>query len=201
MELIIASQNSHKVAELREILKELFPSLSIRSLFDFQKFTQQDAVYGSFEESAAAKALHAAKTLNAICLADDSGIVIPALSQHGGSLRRYENNQSLITARTKKLLEELQGLNELQRSAYLECSLALATPQKLERVVSQRIEGLIAEKESGKLTFEFDTIFIKYDYNKTLGELPQSIRNRISHRRKALEKLIPTLDRLIRTSA
>lgn len=197
MELIIASQNSHKVAELREILKELFPQLTVLSLFDFQKFIPKDCTHTSFEENAIAKALHAATTLQKICLSDDSGIVIPSLSQQ---LYRYENNQSLATLRTKKLLEEMQGLNELQRGAYLECSLAIATPQKLERAVSQRIEGLVAEKERGRLTFEFDTIFMKYDYNKTLGELTPSVRNRISHRRKALEKLLPTIERLIRRS-
>lgn len=197
MELIIASQNSMKVAELREILKELFPQITTLSLFDFQKFTPVGCTHSSFEENATAKALHAATSLQKICLADDSGIVIPSLSQQ---LYRYENNQSLATLRTKKLLEEMQGLNELQRGAYLECCLAIATPQKLERAVSQRIEGLIAEKERGKLTFEFDTIFMKYDYNKTLGELTPSVRNRISHRRKALEKLLPTIERLIRKS-
>ena len=63
--------------------------------------------------------------------------------------------------------------------------------------VASRAEGLIAEEERGKITFEFDTIFIKYDYSKTIGELPPSVKSRVSHRRKAFEKILPSIESLL----
>ena len=87
---------------------------------------------------------------------------------------------------------------EGERDAYLECAIAIASPHELKRVVTARTEGRLAEVERGKIMFEFDTIFIKHDYSKTIGELAPSIRARISHRRKAVERLLPLIETLLR---
>jgi XTP/dITP diphosphohydrolase len=197
MEVVIASLNTHKVYELRECLKELMPTLQVLSLFDFPKFLPIECKFSSFEENAKAKALHAAQMLQKPCICDDSGIVIPAFGKVGASLtRRYDHTASSPIAETRKLLQEMSSFKDLERQAYLECSLALAVPSGLLQSTTQRVEGIITEEERGTITFEFDTIFMKHDYSKTLGELPQSVKARISHRKKALEKIVPFLERL-----
>lgn len=197
MELVIASCNSQKVLELRTILKELVPELQVLSLFDFPAYKQIDAKTSSFEENAKEKALHAAKALQKVCLSDDSGIVVPSLGKIGSTLqRRYQSEKNSAVIETKKLLHDMQSLKDVERHAYLECAIAVASPDEIKKVVSARSEGVVAEQERGKLAFEFDTIFIKCDYGKTIGELPRGVRERISHRRKAIQQLLPTLEQL-----
>jgi len=191
MQIVIASLNTNKIQELREGLKMLLPQLEVLSLFDFPQYKRPKVEEDSFEKSAAFKAQHAATELQKVCLADDSGIIVPQLGR-----RPYQHEVDSRSKETKKLLEEMRSFRDLERAAYLECSLALATPAALVKAVSQRTEGVLTEEERGKLTFEFDTIFMKHDYSKTLGELSPSVRSRISHRRKALEKILPALERL-----
>lgn len=194
MELVIASLNSHKVQELREALKAILPDLQVLSLFDFPHYARAISEQVTFTENAEAKAIHAAAALKKVCLADDSGIVVPALQKTGNEvIRRYQHKSNSPIAQTKKLLEETRTLNGIERQAYLECSLALANADGLLKSVTQRSEGYLAEEERGKITFEFDTIFVKHDYSKTLGELTPSVKARISHRRKALEKLLSAI--------
>lgn len=199
MDLVIASNNSHKVRELRAALGELAPFIQVLSLYDFPSYkpSRTEAVADSFEENAMQKARAAAVALNKITLADDSGIIVPALAKVGAKFtRRYEHTDESATKQTRKLLEEMRSFKDLERQAYLECCLAIATPQGTLYKATSRTEGVLAEDERGKITFEFDTLFIKHDYSKTLGELAPSIRDRISHRRKALEKLVVALSSL-----
>jgi len=200
MELVIASFNSHKVQELREALKVLAPHVQVMSLFDFPQYRRpDDAAFDSFEEQAKAKALHASSALKKVCLADDSGIIVPALQKVGAKLlRRYQHDTNSHIEQTKKLLDEIKSFKDLERQAYLECSLAIAAPSGKIKCVTQRSEGYLADEERGKINFEFDSIFIKHDYRKTLGELTSSVKNRISHRRKALEKLIAAIEQFVR---
>lgn len=191
MQLVIASLNTSKIQELREGLKALLPQLEVLSLFDFPQYKRPDQKEESFEKSALFKAEHAARELQKICLADDSGIVVPQLGR-----RPYQNESDSRSKETKRLLEEMHAFRDLERAAVLECALALATPTGVVKVVSQRCEGVLIEEERGRMTFEFDTIFMKHDYSKTLGELAPSVRSRISHRRKALEKILPALERV-----
>jgi XTP/dITP diphosphohydrolase len=196
MELVIASENTQKVHEIRNMLKEVAPSLLVLSLFDFpnfrHNFSHDLADVDSFEENAKAKALFAATSLGKACLADSSGIVVPALLKAGSkSYRRFEHPSKSPISQTKALLQEMKNYADLERQSYLECSLAIASPKGDVKSVIQRQEGLIADEAKGETSFEFDSIFIKHDYSKTLGELAPSVRARISHRRKALEKLLP----------
>jgi len=195
MELVIASSNCTKVRELRTILEELFPDLRIRSLLDFPDFQGLEEMKESFEENAIAKAAWAAEQLNRPAVADESGLVIPYLGDEVISLERKKGlDKSKKLPDTKSILTELQNTAESNRVAFLECVLAFAVPEKgCIRSCSARIEGYIAEEEKGPASFDFSSIFIKYDYSKRLAELPESVLARISHRRKACEKLRPSI--------
>ena len=190
--LILATTNSFKIRELRTVLQELFPTLAIRSLLDFPQFHPEEVSGQTFEENAVAKALAAAAVLQQPCLADDSGLVIPYFGDYADSLRRKRLQPAgKKLPDTKQLLVDLRGVED--RTAFLECALAFAIPDGTVKSASARMEGTIASKESGPSSFDFPSIFIKFEYSKTLAELPDSVCDRISHRRKACEKLWPSL--------
>ncbi len=196
IQLVIASQNVHKVREFRTMLKHL-PQLDLLSLCDFPDYVPLPETGSSFEEIAIAKAVHAAQTLQQFVLAEDSGLVVPALGGAPGIFSaRYAGENATDLDNRKKLLEEMRHLLDDDRCAYFECWIAFASPEGLQKCTRGTCEGKIALSEKGNNGFGYDSLFIKHEYNKTFAELEESIKNRISHRRKALDKLLPTLESL-----
>lgn len=176
MELVIGSNHSGTIYELRYALKELIPRLSVLSLFDFPKHPLSDPSV-------------LATTLNRSILTEHSTLMVPKLQCEFPTL------SDCPSAETKKLLALLEGSVEEERFAYLTSTLTLFTPSGRCHQTSQRMEGFLSNEEKGSTTFAFDTIFIKHDYLKTLGEIEATLRARISPRRKALERLLPVLER------
>lgn len=196
MQLILASSNVHKIRELRAILKPL-KHIDCLSLLDFPHYIPPEESGATFEENAILKATHAAKTLGQWALADDSGLVVPALQGSPGVLsRRYAGELATDKDNRIKLLHEMRHLEPHHRQAYFECVIALASPDKLYKCTRGISEGMIADQDRGSQGFGYDSLFIKHEYGKTFAELEETIKNRISHRRKALDKIIPVLESL-----
>jgi XTP/dITP diphosphohydrolase len=196
LELVIASTNIHKVREFRTLLKAL-SGFDLLSLSDFPDYAPPKETGKTFEENASLKAIHAAKTLNRWVIADDSGLVVPALNGAPGIFSaRYAGNDATDLENRKKLLDEMQHLIDEDRQAFFECSLALASPAGLKKCVKGICEGGLLTKDRGGGGFGYDPLFVKHGYNKTFAELGDSIKNRISHRRKALDKMILSLESL-----
>jgi XTP/dITP diphosphohydrolase len=196
MELVIATHNLHKVREIREMLKNL-PQLDILSLLNFPDYDLPPETGKSFEENASLKAKHASNALKKWVLADDSGLVVPSLKgQPGIHSKRYASDDATDSENRQKLLKEMENFQDLQRSAYFECCLVLAGPKGIHKTVHGTVEGTIADKEKGRNGFGYDPLFIKNDYDKTFAELDEQTKNRISHRRKALDKLLSALESL-----
>lgn len=198
MQLVIASTNWHKIREFREILRSL-PGWDILSLQDFPNFKLEPSNGKSFEENASIKAETAARVLEQWVLADDSGIIVPALRGAPGILSRYYAGEEASEAENrKKLLHEMRNRTGLDRAAYLECCIAIASPKGLQKVVTGCCEGEIVEEERGRHGCGYDPIFRKHDYDKTFAELDESVKVRISDRRKAFEKLAIYLETIQR---
>jgi XTP/dITP diphosphohydrolase len=196
MELVIASQNLHKIREFRELLKS-FKQIDVLSLLNFPQYAPLPDVGGAFKEIVVQKSLHAAQSLQKWVLADDSGLVVPALKGEPGTQSRYYAGEDATDAENRqKLLLKMQNLKEHERTAYFECSLALTSPDGLKKCVTGIAEGFIANEERGRNGFGYDMIFIKNEYDKTFAELEERVKIQISHRRKAFEKLIPILESL-----
>lgn len=196
MKLVIASRNVHKIREIRAMLKGI-GAWDLYSLIDFSDYIPPEEMGETFEENATAKALHAANALDAWVLADDSGLVVPALDGKPGVYSaRFAGEKATDKDNRKKLLEAMQGLKEEQREAYYACSLALASPEGLEKSVTAFCEGTILHSERGGQGFGYDSLFQKHDYSKSFAELEEAMKNRISHRRKALDRMIITLEAL-----
>ena len=197
LELVIASTNMHKVREFRTMLKN-FTQFDLLSLCDFPDYTPPEETGKTFEENAILKAEHAAKALHRWVIADDSGLIVPALNGAPGVFSaRYAGSDATDLDNRKKLLDEMQHLAEEDRQAFFECAIALASPEGLKKCVKGTCEGILLTKDRGSGGFGYDPLFIKHGYNKTFAELGESVKNRISHRRKALDKIMLTLESLI----
>lgn len=199
MQLVLATHNLHKIREFREMLKPL-KGFDILSLSNFPHYNLPEETGTTFEENAVLKAVDAAKALNLWVLADDSGLVVPALNGAPGVYSaRYAGEDATDSENRQKLLEAMTKLSGEHRYAYFECVLALAGPDGVKKCVSGKVEGMIAPLEKGRNGFGYDPLFIKHDYDKTFAELTEDIKNKISHRRKALERLLPVLEGLPKT--
>ncbi len=196
MQLVIASHNVHKIRECRAILKTL-PKLDVLSLMDFPKYALPLETGSTFEENAILKAVDAAASLNHWVIADDSGLIVPALDGAPGVFSaRYAGTNATDKDNRQKLLHEMRDLKDSQRSAHFECCIALASPDGLKKCVHGICQGTIAAQERGNHGFGYDPLFIKFEYSKTFGELDEDTKNRISHRRKALDKILLILETL-----
>jgi XTP/dITP diphosphohydrolase len=196
MEIVIASTNVHKIREFRSLLKSL-KHFDVLSLLDFPSYTPLEETGSTFEEIVSSKAVHAAKTLGKWVLADDSGLIVPALQGHPGiRSARYAGENATDRENCKKLLSEMHSLQESGRFAYFECWIAIASPEGLQKIEKGICEGMIIEQERGGQGFGYDTLFRKHEYSKTFAELDESIKNRISHRRKAFDKISLFLETL-----
>ncbi|MGK5594448.1 MAG: RdgB/HAM1 family non-canonical purine NTP pyrophosphatase [Parachlamydiaceae bacterium] len=196
MKIVIASANLHKVREFRTLLS-IFPDWEVHWLSHFPDVILPEEGTTSFSENAIQKALFVAKALNCYALGDDSGLIVPALNGEPGTLsRRYAGDEATDSENCKKLLTKMSELEGEARYAYFECALALASPQGLIKSVLATCEGVILNVEKGNGGFGYDALFVKHDYDKSFAELNESVKNRISHRYKAFERLLPTLHNL-----
>lgn len=189
MQIVIASKNIPKIQECRSMLKTI-SWLDVLSLNDFPDYEPPEETGATFEENALIKAQHAAATFLITAIADDSGLIVPFLKGSPGVFsRRYAGQRATDGENNKKLLEALEGQEEMQRTAYYECCLGLATPLGETKSFTGRCEGMILKQGRGSNGFGYDPLFVKNDYEKSFGEITAEIKNKISHRAKAFEKL------------
>lgn len=194
MELVLATTNMHKIREFRDMLKR-FAHIDVLSLLNFPEYVPPPENGTTFKENASLKGEHAGKALNRWVLADDSGLVVPVLKGAPGIFsRRYAGNDATDTENRQKLLREMESFGDADRHAYYECCLVLANEQGIQKIVTGTCEGTLLEHERGRNGFAYDSLFVKYDYDKTFAEIAEDAKNRISHRAKAFEKLASFLE-------
>jgi len=156
----------------------------------------------TFDDNVRLKAESAAKTLNQWVLADDSGLVVPALDGLPGvHSARFSGENSTDKDNREKLLDAMRQLKGEERAAFFQCSLALAAPDGIRKLVHGICEGAIATKEKGSNGFGYDPLFVKHDYSKTFAELDEDTKNRISHRRKAFDLILIVLEGIVSAEA
>jgi XTP/dITP diphosphohydrolase len=195
VKLLVATSNPGKLIEVTEILAGF--DLQLTSLADLG-LTPPEEPFETFQENAAAKAVACAARAKLWTLADDSGLCVDALGGRPGvhSARFAETDET----RRRKLLDHLRGVPLERRGAHFQCAVALVSPdaQRIYRAEG-RVEGSIAESPRGTNGFGYDPLFLPRETpGRTLAELDSAEKNRLSHRGRALERLRPLLDRLVR---
>lgn len=184
--LVIASQNKNKINEFQSMLSGL--DIEIVSLDKFGPIPPAIEDGATFEDNAYKKALHTAKILGVPTLADDSGLIVEALSGRPGVFSaRYAGENASDEDNCQKLLKELIDIRN--RSAYFQCVLSLAVPSGPALTYVGRCNGIIIDEKRGNNGFGYDPIFYFPELGKTFAELSMAEKSKISHRGIALAEL------------
>lgn len=197
MKLLVASGNTGKVREYAELLNGL--PYTIVGLRDLGLHTRTvDEPYDTFEDNALHKARSYAIASGMLTLADDSGLMVDALDGRPGVLTaRYAGDGASDRDRYMKLLTELAGVPESGRGARFICVIALAQPSGSAEHVRGECDGRIAiAPGEGVYGFGFDPVFIPDGYDVTFDQIPPEVKNRISHRGRAMQLIQPILERM-----
>lgn len=190
--IALASSNPGK---LREYLELAGPHIQIELLRNFRDLPPFDESAPTFAENAAGKALHYSRHTRELVLADDSGLVVPALGGAPGvHSARYAGADATDADRYRKLLGEMEGKEGDARRASFVCVIAIAREGRLVAVVSDRAQGILTNEPRGSRGFGYDPIFLFPELGRTYAELASEEKNLYSHRGKAFRKAIETLD-------
>lgn len=194
MKIFLATGNKHKIKEIEKIFK--MDNVEILSINDGIEIPEVEEDGTTFEENSKKKALEIAKFTNMITIADDSGLCVDALGGAPGVYSaRYAGEHGNDLDNNKKLVKELQGIEN--RKARFVCVITLAKPTGETYSFRGEVEGDIIDIPQGTEGFGYDPHFFMKEYGKTLAEIPE-IKNKISHRARALEKLKENLDEILK---
>ena len=187
MDLVIATKNKKKLAEIKELLADL--DFNVLSIEDFPNIPDVIEDGNTFEENAKKKAVQIAEATKGLTLADDSGLEIDYLNgQPGVYSARFAGENATDTDRNNKVLSLMKDVPAEKRKARFRCAVAIANSNVYLRIVSGKCEGEIAFEPKGNHGFGYDPIFIVPEYGKTFAELGTEKKNQISHRALALKK-------------
>jgi XTP/dITP diphosphohydrolase len=188
VELVFASNNQHKVDEVQAMIGN---TITLKSLNDISCLDEIPETGNTFAQNAGQKSRYVYSQFHMDCFADDSGLEIDALggdpgvnSAHYSGSRDFEDNMSLV-------LERLAGKTD--RRARFKTVISLIKGGK-EHLFEGSIEGLISQQRSGSKGFGYDPIFVPEGYDISFAEMSADEKNKISHRAKAMEKLIRFLN-------
>lgn len=196
MELLVATKNRKKLEEIKEILKGL--DLKITSLADYQGLPRIKEDGLTFKENAVKKAVKVARYTKKLCLGEDSGLCVNALSGKPGIYSsRFSGKDKNDLKNNLKLLKSLSGLPLHKRRAHYTCAVALAGRHGLIGVVEGMCYGIIGFEQKGRFGFGYDPLFIIPKYGKTFAQLKLGIKHKMSHRYRALEKVRKLLQKYI----
>jgi XTP/dITP diphosphohydrolase len=194
LELVIASNNQHKVREIRQILSPWFSNVITMKDAGLTLDVVEDGQ--TFEENSLKKAK---EVFDALCgryavLADDSGLSVDALNGAPGVLSARFAVEHDDAANNEKLLYEMRNVPDDERSARFVCVVTLIQPGKEPLVLRGECEGMIARSLSGQNGFGYDPLFYVPALGKTFSELSDEEKNAVSHRGNALALLRSALE-------
>ena len=190
MKLVVGTNNAGKIRELNELLTDL--PVEIFGLSRFENVSDVEETGATFAENAILKANSYALQTGFWALSDDSGLEVEALGGAPGVFSaRYAGENAGDKERIAKLLDELAGTNDESRRARFVCAMAIADEKGEIKFLAEGIcEGRIARRPHGANGFGYDPIFVPDGYEQTFGELSSTAKAEISHRARAIEKII-----------
>ena len=191
MKLIIASNNAHKLAEMKAILAPFFDDVQSMREAGIEHETVEDGA--TFLDNAVKKARELAEISGCCAIADDSGLCVDALGGAPGVYSaRFSGVHGDDAANRRKLLEELDGVEN--RAAHFTCAIALVWPDGKTVTAEDALYGWIAHDERGTNGFGYDSLFLLPERGVRTAEISPAEKNAISHRGKALRQLVKKLE-------
>lgn len=193
-ELVVATKNKKKLEEIKAILKGL--NLKIISLADYRSCPRILENGRTFKENAVKKAVKIARFSGKLTLGEDSGLCVNALGGKPGIYSsRFAGREKSDPKNNLKLLKLLGGLPLGKRRAHYVCAVAIADKKGLIGVVEGNCYGKIGFKPKGRFGFGYDPLFLSPKYKRTFAELKPKIKDKISHRFRALLRAKKLLQR------
>ena len=193
LKIFLATGNKHKIEEISDIFSDI-ENVEILSIKDGVEIPEVIEDGTTFEENSKKKAVEIAKFLNMITIADDSGLCVDALNGEPGVYSARYSGTGDDSKNNEKLIENLKGIEN--RKAKFVSVITLAKPNGETFSFEGEILGEIIDNPRGNTGFGYDPHFYVEEYQKTLAQLPE-LKNKISHRAKALEKLKKELKNIL----
>lgn len=189
--LVIATRNAHKTQEIREMIGDRF---EVRDVNDFPGLPAVEETGTTFLENATLKAVAISREVAGKVLSDDSGLEVDVLggapgvwsSSYGGEEGNHPKNKA-------RLLAEMAGKED--RAARFRCTMVLAEGGRVLADFSGTVEGRILEAPYGAGGFGYDPLFAPEGHEKSFAELGAAVKNALSHRGRALEKVVAWLEK------
>lgn len=189
MELVFATHNQNKFKEVQVLMPRHIKLLSLNMINCLDEIEETGT---TLEENAQLKADFVTKNYGYNCFSDDTGLLVDALNGAPGVYTaRYGGPEKDANANMNKLLDELK--ESKNRNAHFKTAITLNINRE-KYTFNGIVNGVIAHEKSGQKGFGYDPIFIPEDYDKTFAELPLNVKNKISHRGRAVQKLIAFLE-------
>ena len=185
MKIVFATNNKHKLEEIKDILGKDFEIVSLAEIGCHEDIPETGL---TLEENARQKSTYIVEHYNHDCFADDTGLEVDALKGEPGvhSARYAEGTDHDSEANMRKLLSKMSNVKD--RTARFRTVISLII-NGVEHQFEGRVEGRIATEKHGTEGFGYDPIFIPEGYNKSFAELGEEVKNQISHRARAVKKL------------
>ncbi len=186
IKIIVATNNRHKLTEIRRILH----NVTLLSLSDAGIDIEVVEDGQTFDENSLIKARAICEISGLCAIADDSGLVVPALGGAPGVYSaRYAGIGATDSDNNAKLLREMNDLMGQQRAAYYHCSATVYWPDGRHVTTTGRVDGFIATEYQGDGGFGYDPLFYVPMYQRTMAQITPQEKDAISHRSKAFEAL------------
>lgn len=197
-QVVLATRNRHKGAELAAILADLH--IHLRTMDEFPDVPEIVEDGETCEANAIKKARAVSEATGLLAVADDTGLEVDALEgQPGIYAARYAGLQATYEDNCRKLLLQMAGIPREQRTARFVTVAAVASPSQPVEVMTGQLDGLITEEPAGVQGFGYDPVFYVPELGKTLAELSSEEKNRISHRAKAFAQVRELLQNRLQT--
>ncbi|GED24860.1 non-canonical purine NTP pyrophosphatase [Brevibacillus agri] len=190
--VVLATRNQGKVKEFNRLFADY--GWEGTSLAQYEGVPEVVEDGDTFEANALKKAIEISTYLQLPALGDDSGLEVDALDGRPGVYSaRYAGEEATDEQNWRKLLHELEDVPMEQRTARFRCTLALVVPGEEPIIATGACEGLIAREPKGTNGFGYDPVFYIPELEKRMAELLPEEKNQISHRAKAMQKLLEVL--------
>jgi len=196
--LVLGTRNKKKLGELVGLLAP--HGFELRTLADYPHAIEVQEHGATFAENAALKATVQARHLDAWVLGEDSGLSVDALGGDPGVYSaRFSGPDATDEKNNRLLLEKLRDVPLERRTAHYTCHAALSDPTGAIRAdVEEHCHGRIRFEPAGSGGFGYDPLFEVVEYGQTFGELPADVKATMSHRAKAMKRLVPIILELVR---
>ena len=193
-QLLLATRNAGKLAELQRLLATAVPGVEVVGLRDVEDYPEAPETGATFEDNALLKAREAVRYTGLPAVADDSGIAVDALNGMPGVLSaRWSGRHGDDDGNTALLLGQLADVPDERRGAGFVCAAALVTPDGTEHVLERTWRGRVVREKRGTNGFGYDPVFVPEGLELTSAELSPEEKDAISHRGQAFAALVPVI--------